>query len=44
MRVWHPNETGAEPPREVAVSAAPMTIPLTIDVQGAATAVAAWPE
>jgi plastocyanin len=44
MRVWHPNEIDAEPPREVAVSAAPMTIPLTIDVQGAATAVAAWPE
>jgi plastocyanin len=44
MRVWHPNEIGAAPPREIAVSAAPMTIPLILDVQGAPTAVAAWPE
>jgi hypothetical protein len=44
MRVWHPNEIGAAPSREIAVSAAAMTIPLVIDVQGAPTAVAAWPE
>jgi plastocyanin len=44
LRVWHPNETDAAPPREIAISAAPMTIPLVIDVQGAPTAVAAWPE
>lgn len=44
LRVWHPNEIDAAPPREIAVSAEPMTIPLVIDVQGASTTVAAWPE
>jgi len=44
MRVWHPNEIDAAPPQEIAVAAAPMTIPLVIDVQGAPTTVAAWPE
>jgi plastocyanin len=44
MRVWHPHEIDAAPPREVDISAAPMTIPVQIDVQGASTSVAAWPE
>jgi plastocyanin len=44
LRVWHPNEIDAAPPREIEVPAAPMTIPLVIDVQGASTTVAAWPE
>lgn len=44
LRVWHPNAVAAVPPREISVAAAPMNIPITIDVDSTASAVAAWPE
>jgi len=44
MRAWHPNAVGAIPTREIVVAAAPLSIPLTIDVDRASATVAAWPE
>jgi plastocyanin len=44
MRAWHPNAVAAIPTREIMVPAAPLSIPLTIDVDRASTTVAAWPE
>jgi hypothetical protein len=44
LRAWHPNAVGLIPPREIAVSAAPLSIPISIDVDSASTTVAAWPE
>jgi len=44
LRLWHPQETGAPAAQEIKVSAAPLSIPLTIDVDAASTTVAAWPE
>jgi plastocyanin len=44
LRVWHPNAVAAIPTREITVAAAPLSIPLTIDVDSASTTVAAWPE
>jgi plastocyanin len=44
LRAWNSHATAAIPSQEVTVSAAPLGIPLTIDVDGASTAVAAWPE
>jgi hypothetical protein len=44
MRVWHPNAVAAIPMREIMVPAAPLSIPMTIDVDRASSAVAAWPE
>ena len=44
LRAWHPNAVAAVPPREISVSAAPMNVPVTIDVDGTLAAVAAWPE
>jgi plastocyanin len=44
LRAWHPNSAAAVPPREITVSTGPISIPLTIDVDNALTAAAAWPE
>jgi plastocyanin len=44
LRTWHPNAVGAGASREVTVPAAPLSIPVAIDVDGASTTVAAWPE
>jgi plastocyanin len=44
LRVWHPNAVAAIPAREITVAAAPVSIPLAIDVDDASTTVAAWPE
>jgi plastocyanin len=44
MRAWHPNSVAAIPMREIVVAAAPLSIPLTIDVDRASSTVAAWPE
>lgn len=44
LRVWHPNASAAVPPREIAVSAAPMNISLIIDVDSTSAAVATWPD
>jgi plastocyanin len=44
LRAWHPNAVAAVPPRDVTVTAAPLTLPLSIDVDSASTSVAVWPE
>jgi plastocyanin len=44
LRAWHPNAVAAIPVREITVGAAPLSIPLTIDVDDSSTTVAAWPE
>lgn len=44
LRVWHPHAVTAAPPREIAVSTAPMNISLTIDLDSNSAAVAPWPE
>ena len=44
LRAWHPNAIAAVPPRDIVVAAAPLTLPVSIDVDSASTAVAAWPE
>lgn len=42
LRAWHPNAIAAVPEREISVAAAPLNIPLAIDVDGASPTVAAW--
>jgi plastocyanin len=44
LRVWHPNLTAAVPAKEIQVQSAALVVPLTIDLDSAAPAVAAWPE
>ena len=44
LRAWHPNAVAALPSREITIASAPLNIPLTIDVDGTSTAVAAWLE
>jgi len=44
LRAWHPNAVAAVPSRDITVAAAPLNIPLAIDVDGTSTAVAAWLE
>jgi len=44
LRAWHPNAVAAIPAREITVAAAPLTIPVGIDIDSAAASVAAWPE
>ncbi|HEV7610441.1 MAG TPA: methylamine utilization protein [Steroidobacteraceae bacterium] len=44
LRAWHPNAVAAVPPQQIAVSAAPLSIPVRLDVDNASAAVAEWPE
>ncbi len=44
LLAWHPNAVAAVPPREITVAAAPLSIPVSIDVDGTSANVAAWPE
>jgi plastocyanin len=44
LRAWHPNALAAIPTREITVTAAPLSIPLAIDVDKTSSTVAAWPE
>jgi plastocyanin len=44
LRAWHPNALAAIPGREITVAAAPLAIPLAIDVDKTSATVAAWPE
>jgi plastocyanin len=44
LHAWHPNASAAIPAQQITVSASPISIPLMIDVDTAATTVAAWPE
>jgi plastocyanin len=44
LLAWHPNAVAAVPPREITVAAAPLNIPVSIDVDDTSANVAAWPE
>ena len=44
LRAWHPNAIAAMPPREITVAAAPLNLPVTLDIDSASATVAAWPE
>jgi plastocyanin len=44
LLVWHPNAVTAVPPLEITVAAAPLSIPVSIDVDDTSANVAAWPE
>jgi len=44
LLAWHPNAVAAVPPREITVAAAPLSIPVSIDVELTSANVAAWPE
>ena len=44
LRAWHPDAVAAVPTRDLTVTAAPLSIPLGLDVDTASAAVAAWPE
>jgi hypothetical protein len=44
LRAWHPNAVATVPARDITVAAAPLNIPLAIDVDATSTAVAAWLE
>lgn len=43
VRVWHPSLAAPLPPKEITVSAAPVTLPLIIDLDASREVVAAWP-
>lgn len=42
LRVWHPNLAGPAVAREITVSAAPLTVPLTLELDPAHDGTAAW--
>jgi hypothetical protein len=44
LRTWHPNTVAVIPAREITIPAAPLSVPLAIDVDSASATVAAWPE
>jgi len=44
LRVWHPYALAAIPSQEIKITAAPLDIPLKIQVGGESATVAAWPE
>ncbi|MGB6306766.1 MAG: methylamine utilization protein [Steroidobacteraceae bacterium] len=44
LRAWHPNVVAAVAPREIVVAAGPMSVPLSIDLDGGPATVATWPE
>ncbi|HME38704.1 MAG TPA: methylamine utilization protein [Steroidobacteraceae bacterium] len=44
LRAWNPNAVAAIPAREVTVAAAPLSIPVSLDLDPASAAPAAWPE
>jgi hypothetical protein len=44
LQAWHPNAVAAVPPREITVAAAPLSIPVSIDIDDTSANVAAWPE
>ena len=44
LRVWHANLTAAVPQQDVSVQSAPLTLAVSINLDSAAPAVAAWPD
>jgi plastocyanin len=44
LLAWHPNAVAAIAPREITVSAAPLSVPLSIDIDRESADVPAWPE
>jgi len=43
LRVWNPGLKSAVPPQRIEVGSGPLTIPLTVDIDPTADAVAVWP-
>jgi plastocyanin len=43
VRVWHPSLASPLPPKEISVSAAPSTLPLTVELDTSRDVVAQWP-
>jgi plastocyanin len=43
LRVWHPDLAAAVPLREIAVAAAPLNLPLVVQLAAAPAALADWP-
>lgn len=44
LRVWHANLTAPFPTREILVQSAPLDLPVSVDLDSAAPAVAPWPD
>jgi hypothetical protein len=44
LRAWHENAVQPFPPREISVSAAPLSIPVSLDIDSSSPTAAAWPE
>jgi plastocyanin len=44
LRAWNAKAVGPMPIRQIVVAAAPMSIPISLDLDRASAAVAAWPE
>ena len=44
LLAWHPNAVAAVAPREITVAAAPLSIPVSIDIGDTSANVATWPE
>jgi plastocyanin len=44
LRVWHPALSATVPAQEITVEKTALAIPLNVNIDGAASAVAAWPE
>ena len=44
LRVWHPRLAVAMPPKEIAVTTAPLTIPVELDLTASAPGLSPWPE
>jgi plastocyanin len=43
LRLWHPGLTQAVPPRQILVTAAPLMLPVSLDLSGSGDNVADWP-
>jgi len=43
LRVWQPNLSSGVAPQEIVIQDAPLTIPLTVELDGAPETVAPWP-
>jgi plastocyanin len=44
LLAWQPNAVAVVPPRQITVAAAPLSIPVSIDIDDTSANVAAWPE
>jgi plastocyanin len=44
LRIWHPNLAAAMPAKEIAITAAPLSLPIAVDLTGNPASIAVWPE